>query len=552
MTNRAPDAINFENLENRVLFSRINVADFGAYPGDGRDDHAAITRAIRQADEGDVIVLQAGTYELGKTLELKGGVTLRGAGERDTTLHFLVGHGGWGVKILSDSDDVMIENFVLDGGGIAMTSGTFDNVTIRNNEFVNTPRDTFNRNGPAIFSGARSDGLTITGNYIHDTDKYGIILYAVDRLTVANNTFENLMQAGHVMDLGADNTISFNRLKGMVRMGFELQRHGARTAENTTVEGNVITDWRNPFRDSFGLSIVPDGSVNTRVINNYIQGVPRGWDGEWNHIVERDDDVKRMGYGIEYGARSGEVSGNVIGGAFANHIIISGGGGKHDGVIKVKNNELYSRPLWHDWITKESYGGDGFGWTDQNNRKVDDYDAMPQPPSTERRGDERRGERDDDAGSRDTWAHGDFEWLSEVQWDRANGSGGPVETDQSAGGRDIRDGETMTINGRVYEKGLGVAGDSTIVYDLDGDYSRFFSHIGIDDSIGDDGVVAFQVWTDGRKVYDSGWMNADEAGRALDINVEAVRQLRLVTIGGRDARVDHANRAGAKLVHADD
>ena len=540
--NKARTAL--ENLENRVLFSRISVADFGAEPNDRRDDHAAITRAIREADEGDVVVLQSGTYELGKTLEVPTGLTLRGAGERETTLHFLVGHGGWGMKILADSDDVTIENLVLDGGGIAMTSGKFENVTIRNNEFRNTPRNTFNGNGPAIFGGARSDGLTITGNYIHDTDKYGVILYAVDRLTVANNTFENLMQAGHVMDLGADNTISFNRLKGMVRMGFELQRHGARTAVNTTVEGNVITDWRNPFRDSFGLSIVPDGSVNTRVINNYIQGVPRGWDGEWNHIVERDDDVKRMGYGIEYGARSGEVSGNVIGGAFANHIIISGGGGKHDGIIQVKDNQLFSTPLWHDWITKESFGGRGFGWSDRDNRKVDDFDDMPAPPSIERHG---------DASSRDAgWSHGEFAWASEMKWDRAGSGWGPVETDQSAGGRAIRDGKTMALNGRVYEKGLGVAGDSEVVYNLAGDYSRFFSHVGIDDSVGDDAAVTFQVWADGRKVYDSGRMSGATAGRALDINVKGVTQLRLVTIdgGGGPAR-DHANWAGAKFVHAE-
>jgi hypothetical protein len=353
------------------------------------------------------------------------------------------------------------------------------------------------------------------------------------------------------MDLGADNTVSFNRLKGMVRMGFELQRHGERTAENTTVEGNVITDWRTPYRDSFGLSIVPDGSVNTRVINNYIQGVPRGWDGEWNPIARRDGDGERMGYGIEYGARSGEVSGNIIGGAFANHIIISGGGGKHDGVIEVRDNQLFSTPLWHDWITRESYGGDGFAWTDENNSRVDDYDAMPQPPAVEQRATERP--RDGAAGSRGAgWAHGAFEWLSEIRWNRAGSSWGPVETDQSAGGRGIRDGETMTINGRVYEKGVGVGGDSQVVYNLAGDYSRFFSHIGIDDSVGDGGVAAFQVWTDGRKVYDSGWMSGAMAGRALDINVEGVKQLRLVTIGGGNAAVDQANWAGAKLVRADD
>src|SRR5688572_2467642 len=418
MTDRTRRVIRsaFENLETRVLFSRISVADFGAAPDDGRDDHGAIVRAIARSAPGDIIAFDAGRYDLGHTIDLAAGRTYRGAGERDTTLKFLVGQDGWGMTLRDGADDVTVENLVLDGGGFAMKDGGgFANVTIRNNEFVNTPRGTFNNNGPAIFGGGASDGLTVTGNYVHGSDKYGLILYAVDNLTVANNTFENLMQAGHIMDLGRDNTVSFNRLTGMVRMGFELQRHGARTAENTTVEGNVITGWRNPFRDSFGLSIVPDGSVNTRVINNYIQGVPRGWDGEWNHIVERDDDVQRMGYGIEYGARSGEVSGNVIGGAFANHIIISGGGGKHDGVISVKNNKLYGTPLWKDWITKESYGGAGFGWRDVNNVKDGDFDAMP---AAARAADRERPVHE--RTQRDPWQHGEFTWLSELASERAD------------------------------------------------------------------------------------------------------------------------------------
>jgi hypothetical protein len=432
-----------------------------------------------------------------------------------------------------------------------MKSGDgYDDVTIRNNEFVNTPRGTFNNNGPAIFTGARSDGLTITGNHIHDSDKYGLILYAVDRLTVANNTFENLMQAGHIMDLGEDNTVSFNRLTGMVRMGFELQRHGERTATNTTVEGNVITDWRNPFRDSFGLSIVPDGSVNTRVINNYIQGVPRGWDGEWNHIVTRDDDVRRMGYGIEYGARSGEVSGNVIGGAFANHVIISGGGGKHDGVIAVENNAFYGTPVWHDWVTQESHGGDGFGWTDENNHTEDDFAAMPDAPGPGEDG-ARDGRPVRGRSQRPEWQHGEFTWLSNLEPDRADSGWGPVETDQSNGGPDARDGRTMTLNGREYEKGLGVAGDSEVVFNLEGAYDKFFAHVGIDDAAEDGGSVTFEVWADGERIFESGLVTGATAGEALELDVAGAQELKLVTTDGGDgAASDHANWAGAKLVNA--
>src|SRR5688500_11369502 len=73
---RVRDAINLENLEHRQLMSVVNVADFGAKPNDGADDKGAIQAAINAAKPGDTVVFNAGTFNLGSQVALKGGITL--------------------------------------------------------------------------------------------------------------------------------------------------------------------------------------------------------------------------------------------------------------------------------------------------------------------------------------------------------------------------------------------------------------------------------------------------------------------------------------------
>src|SRR4051812_17558118 len=76
-----------ENLENRVLFSTINPAQFGALPNDGKDDRGAIQEAVHHAKKGDKIVFDAGTFNLQRQVTLKGGITLSTvSGEQDALL----------------------------------------------------------------------------------------------------------------------------------------------------------------------------------------------------------------------------------------------------------------------------------------------------------------------------------------------------------------------------------------------------------------------------------------------------------------------------------
>ncbi|MFK7800946.1 MAG: NPCBM/NEW2 domain-containing protein [Anaerolineae bacterium] len=88
---------------------------------------------------------------------------------------------------------------------------------------------------------------------------------------------------------------------------------------------------------------------------------------------------------------------------------------------------------------------------------------------------------------------------------------GPVEINQSVGLGEPNDGTPLTINGVMYEKGIGTHATSVISYDLEGKCSTFSVTMGIDDSVSQfitpdkqrPGSVYFHVFADGVEIYKS-------------------------------------------------
>jgi hypothetical protein len=97
----------------------VHVRDFGARPGDGRDDTGEIQRAIDAAGArgGGAVVLAGGRYEISDVLRIRhSGVVLRGQGRNETTLFVRrslsqVLAGGWSEVI------TRAYGFVQFGGG---------------------------------------------------------------------------------------------------------------------------------------------------------------------------------------------------------------------------------------------------------------------------------------------------------------------------------------------------------------------------------------------------------------------------------------------------
>ncbi|MFD0693491.1 NPCBM/NEW2 domain-containing protein [Paenibacillus sp. GCM10027628] len=133
-------------------------------------------------------------------------------------------------------------------------------------------------------------------------------------------------------------------------------------------------------------------------------------------------------------------------------------------------------------------------------------------------------------------------YLSDMTWASATTGWGTVQKDKSVGGN------TITLNGTTYTKGLGTHAISNITYNLNGQYSRFQSDVGVDDEVGANSTVIFQVWADGNKIYDSGVMTPTSATKSIDVSVAGVNQLVLtVTDAGDGINSDHADWANARL-----
>jgi len=120
---------------------------------------------------------------------------------------------------------------------------------------------------------------------------------------------------------------------------------------------------------------------------------------------------------------------------------------------------------------------------------------------------------------------------------------GSLVKNQSIGGNPIR------LNGSTYAKGIGAHAFSGIEYRLGGIASRFRSDIGVDDEVGANGSVVFQVLADGTKIFDSGTLRGGAPHQTIDLEVTGVNRLTLgITDAGDGNSYDHGDWAGARLV----
>jgi hypothetical protein len=133
-------------------------------------------------------------------------------------------------------------------------------------------------------------------------------------------------------------------------------------------------------------------------------------------------------------------------------------------------------------------------------------------------------------------------YLSDVDYAAAQQSQSILRMDENVAG------ETIRMQDKPFDKGLGTHADSQIVYFLGGQFRTFSAHPGVDQSV-EGGSVKFQVLADGKVVYESESLVSPYSKtepRSWDIGRCQVLELR-VQSGGDGARGDWACWADARV-----
>ncbi len=147
-------------------------------------------------------------------------------------------------------------------------------------------------------------------------------------------------------------------------------------------------------------------------------------------------------------------------------------------------------------------------------------------------------------------AAGTTQYVSNLPFILATNGWGPVERDRSNGEQGATDGNTITLNGVTYAKGLGVHAASDVRVAIPAGCTTFGAVIGIDDEAGTGGSATFQVFGDTTSLFTSGSLTGSMAGQPISVNVSGRSQLRLVVAGGLNINSDHADWADARFVCA--
>jgi parallel beta-helix repeat protein len=168
-------------------------------PGD--DDQTALQTALIEAEEGDVILLHAGTYSFTSGLSLDvAGVTVRGEGEAETILSF-AGQTDGAEGLLVTADNFTCEDLAVeDTAGDAIKVEGADNIIFRGvrTEWTGKASD---ENGAYGIYPVQCTDVLIEDSIVRGASDAGIYVGQTERAVVRRNTVE-----GNVAGIEIENT----------------------------------------------------------------------------------------------------------------------------------------------------------------------------------------------------------------------------------------------------------------------------------------------------------------------------------------------------------
>lgn len=133
-------------------------------------------------------------------------------------------------------------------------------------------------------------------------------------------------------------------------------------------------------------------------------------------------------------------------------------------------------------------------------------------------------------------------YLSDHQWHFASADKGQVAKNRN------HKGQSFEMNGLTFNKGLGVFGNSQVDYRLSGNWRLFRADVGIDDNCKNTDGINFQVWGDGKLLFDSGTIVAPAVVKP-ELDIRTIKNLSLRTVENDTAGC--GNWANAMLIGFD-
>ena len=110
-------------------------------------------------------------------------------------------------------------------------------------------------------------------------------------------------------------------------------------------------------------------------------------------------------------------------------------------------------------------------------------------------------------------------------------------------------GNPLTVDGTVYERGLGVHSRTELTYDIGRRYVTFVADVGIDDETKGTGSAMVSVTGDGRALLTPTEVSAGHKPRHVKLNVTGVQRLHLLVDFGKDEDFgDHVDWLNARLI----
>lgn len=171
---------------------------------DNENDQQALRQAlIEQAEEGDVVCLEAGTFEFTSQLDVDiNGITLQGASQEETTLSFAEAGAGASRGIYITGNDVTVRDFRIENTpGDAIEANTVDNIAMIDLT-VWWDCDECTENGAYGVYPVKASGVLVHGCTVKGAADAGVYVGQSKWVRVSNN-----IVFGNVAGIEIENTV---------------------------------------------------------------------------------------------------------------------------------------------------------------------------------------------------------------------------------------------------------------------------------------------------------------------------------------------------------